>query len=1101
MPQAKSAGPKTTQGGRVGRGASAARRKPAGRRAGASAATHGHLLDAIESFAEGFALFDSEDRLVMCNARYREIYGEIADEIREGVTFEELLRAMARSPESMVPHEQIETHVARRMAFHRNPSGTLDVRRRSGRWIRVIDRHTADGWTVVIRVDITDLKRREAILSAVNDAAAQLLPGTGWRGQVEDMLTRLGPAAAVSRVTLSRNDVVDGLYEQDDLFEWVAPGVPRLIDQPPLREAAVGDALFQDWRARRSRGEVVYGLARHLADTQRAYLEERGIKSAIRVPIMVDGRWWGTVGFDHAVEERVWQPHEIDALRAAAGLIGLAIQRDRAEAERRRLHLLLFDALGALPQGIAVYDRERRLQLCNPAFADLYGMRPEDMIGLSADSIIRRSAPNTVAVNGVTVQNAEEFARRRLAQFGKPTEEPMEIEWRDGRWFLVSDHPTAEGGVVFVRTDITEQKRVQATLRDNEAFKSAMINASLDSIITMNDRGEILEFNQAAERTFGYRRQDVLGRVVSDVIIPPHMRAGHDGGVARLQLSPDRRLLGRRIEVEAMRADGSTFSAELAMADVALHGERVFTAYLRDISDRQRMERALRDSEQRFRVIAETHPVPVVIARIAGGMIVYASPSARALFGIPENFDIRAVDLYESEKEGARVAAAIEGTGSVENLETCLRKTDGRLFPVSLSARQILWEGEPAIVAGILDLTEAKRAEAEIARQREALAHGEKLTALGSLLAGVAHELNNPLSVVVGQAAMLQELCDDASLASRAEKIRRAAERCARIVKTFLAMARRRPPEVAAVDLNTVIESCIDLVVYSLRTTDVTLELDLAQDLPRVMADADQINQVVTNLMVNAQQALLDRPLPRRLSVATRFDLEREEIVMTVADNGPGVPPDIRQRIFEPFFTTKPTGVGTGVGLSMCQGVVESHGGRIALHDTRGGGATFTVTFPARTAGAATVPSSPPAASARLTSASILVVDDEPEMAQMLAEILERVGHTVETAGDGQEALDRLMSGSYDLILSDLRMPILDGPGLYNAIAERHPDLLARLIFITGDTLAPHVTTFLAQTPVNFIEKPLNPKAVQEAVERALAGLAGANAAPLRPSA
>lgn len=128
----------------------------------------------------------------------------------------------------------------------------------------------------------------------------------------------------------------------------------------------------------------------------------------------------------------------------------------------------------------------------------------------------------------------------------------------------------------------------------------------------------------------------------------------------------------------------------------------------------------------------------------------------------------------------------------------------------------------------------------------------------------------------------------------------------------------------------------------------------------------------------------------------------------------------------------------------------------------------------------------------------ILVVDDEPEMAQMLAEILERVGHTVETVGDGQEALDRLTSGSYDLILSDLRMPILDGPGLYNAIAERHPDLLARLMFITGDTLAPHVTTFLAQTPVNFIEKPLNPKAVQEAVERALAG---ANAAPLRPSA
>jgi CheY-like chemotaxis protein len=344
--------------------------------------------------------------------------------------------------------------------------------------------------------------------------------------------------------------------------------------------------------------------------------------------------------------------------------------------------------------------------------------------------------------------------------------------------------------------------------------------------------------------------------------------------------------------------------------------------------------------------------------------------------------------------------------------------------------------------------------------------------------------------VVVGQAAMMQELCGDSALSGRAEKIRRAAERCARIVKTFLAMARRRPPEVSAIDLNAVIEASIDLVAYSLRTTDVTLDLDLAADLPRIMADADQVNQVITNLMVNAQQALVDRPVPRRLAISTRHDAAREEIVLTVADNGPGVPPELRQRIFEPFFTTKPTGVGTGVGLSMCVGVVESHGGRIALEETSGGGATFVVTFPARRAAATDGPASEPTVAPRSRNARILVVDDEPEMAQMLAEILQRVGHNVETAGDGQEALERLGSQSYDLVLSDLRMPNLDGPGLYKAVAERHPDQLDRLMFITGDTLAPHVTAFLAQTPVNYIEKPLNPKAVQEAVERALAGVA-----------
>ena len=1053
----------------------------------AGAAAHRHILDAMESFAEGFALYDSEDRLVMSNARYREMYSDIASELRVGVTFEELVRAMAQTPESFVPPEQFEAHVAQRMAFHRNPTGALDVRRRSGRWIRVIDRRTSDGWTVTIRVDITDLKRRDAILSVINDAAARLLPGTGWREQVEDMLSALGPAAGVSRVTMSRNEIVDGVYEQDDLFEWDAPGVRRLLDDAELRQIAIKDSAFQDWRARRARGEVIYSLTRDLPEAKRTWFGMQGVKSVLRVPVMVDGRWWGTIGLDHTTEERVWQPHEMDALRAGAGLIGLAVQRDRAELERRRVDRLLYDALGSLPQGIAVYDRERRLQLCNPAFADLYGMRPEDMIGMAAEALVRRSAPNTVAVDGVPVQSAEDFARRRLAQFGRPSEAPMEIEWRDGRWFMVSDHPSAEGGVVFVRTDISEQKRVQATLRDNEAFKSAMINASLDSIITMNDRGEILEFNQAAERTFGYRRQDVLGRVVSDVIVPPHLREAHDSGVARFQLSPDRRLLGRRIEVEAMRADGGTFSAEIAMADVLLHGQRVFTAYVRDISERQRMEHALRDSEQRFRSIAETHPVPVVIVRIADGMVVYASPSARALFGLSDYLGVRAVDFYISEDERDRIVGLIDRLGSVENLETSLRRADGTLFPASLTSRRILWEGEPAVVTGVLDLTEPKRAQAEIARQREALVHSEKLTALGSLLAGVAHELNNPLSVVVGQAAMLQELCDDAALAGRAEKIRRAAERCARIVKTFLAMARRRPPEVSAIDLNAVIEASIDLVAYNLRTTDVTLSLELGAQLPTIMADADQLNQVVTNLVVNAQQALLDRPTPRRLSITTRFDADRDEVVMTIADNGPGVPADIRPRIFEPFFTTKPTGVGTGVGLSMCQGVVESHGGRISIEDTPGGGATFVVAFPSRAAVVAAKNAAAERAPAPAEGGRILVVDDEPEMAQMLAEILERVGHSVQTAGDGQQALDRLADDKFDLILSDLRMPVLDGPGFYQAVAKRHPELLRRLMFITGDTLAPHVTAFLSQTPVNCIEKPLNPKAVQEAVERVLA--------------
>jgi len=371
-------------------------------------------------------------------------------------------------------------------------------------------------------------------------------------------------------------------------------------------------------------------------------------------------------------------------------------------------------------------------------------MRPEDMICMSAEAIIRRSAPSTLTVNGVPVRDTDEFARRRLAQFGKPSEEPMELEWRDSRWFMVSDHPTAEGGVVFVRTDITEQKRVQATLRDNEAFKSAMINASLDPIITTNESGEILEFNHAAERTFGYERGEVLGRQVVDMLVPPAERRSGDHGLVNLALAREQGALGRRLEVAAMHSDGSIFAAELAVADSILHGQRVFTAYLRDIAERQRMERALRDSEQRFRSIAEAHPVPVVIVRVADGVVVYASPSARGLFGMTDYLGVRAADFHSDPEERRRIMGIIEKNGAVENLETTLRRAGGTTFPAALTSRQILWEGQPAIVSGVVDLTEAKKAAAEIARQREALAHSEKLAALGSLLAGVRARAQQP---------------------------------------------------------------------------------------------------------------------------------------------------------------------------------------------------------------------------------------------------------------------------------------------------------------------------------------------------------------------
>jgi len=391
------------------------------------------------------------------------------------------------------------------------------------------------------------------------------------------------------------------------------------------------------------------------------------------------------------------------------------------------------------------------------------------------------------------------------------------------------------------------------------------------------------------------------------------------------------------------------------------------------------------------------------------------------------------------------------------------------------------------------DITERKQAEAELARQREALVQSEKMSAFGSLLAGVAHELNNPLSIVVAQAALLQESARDPEVLTRSKRIETAAERCAKIVRTFLAMARRRPPAHTDIDLNEIVGAALDVLAYGLRTSGIEVRRELDPALPVILADGDQLHQVATNLLLNAQQAMMDRSGPKRLRVATEVDRGRAQVRLVVEDTGPGVPKELHQKIFEPFFTTKPAGAGLGFGLSLCHGLVESHGGRISVEDAPGGGARFIVALP-YTGASARKGAVQKAAPKPVHRGRILVVDDETDIADTCGDILAMDGHCCEFASNGRVALERVAGGGYDLILSDLRMPQLDGPGFYRELSRTDPKMAERIIFLTGDTLSPAIQSFLAESNRPFIEKPLDPKQLRDAVAAALARYA-ANAA------
>jgi two-component system NtrC family sensor kinase len=505
-----------------------------------------------------------------------------------------------------------------------------------------------------------------------------------------------------------------------------------------------------------------------------------------------------------------------------------------------------------------------------------------------------------------------------------------------------------------------------------------------------------------------------------------------------------------------------------------------------DIAERQRSAEALRVSEASYRAIFDAAEDAIFVCDVETGAIVDVNPKACAAFGYTRE-EFRQLDggaLGTGERPYARQDAmeliARASAGEQVQIEWHGRNKKGDLHWYEVFAKRVTIGGHDRILALARDITEKKRSAEELERQRETLYQREKLAALGSLLAGVAHELNNPLSVVVARAVLLEEEGDSVAQAA-AVKIRTAAERCARIVRTFLAMARQQQPQRGPVAMNDVITAALDIAAYAIRTSSIEVALDLTKGLPLIMADADQLHQVLLNLIINAQQSLQDHSLPRRIHVTSCFDSLADVVCITVADNGPGIPAHLRARVFEPYFTTKPTGIGLGVGLAVSLGIVEAHGGTLTVNCPAEGGAAFTIMLPVGEVDATGAEALRPS-SASASRSAILIVDDEAEIRETLAEILTSARHRVVTVGSGREALEQMAAAHYDVILTDIRMPDLDGPALYHEIEKRWPAQAARVVFVTGDTLASASRDFVSASGRPVIEKPFLPSEVRRVV-------------------
>jgi len=638
---------------------------------------------------------------------------------------------------------------------------------------------------------------------------------------------------------------------------------------------------------------------------------------------------------------------------------------------------LLRAVLDALPARVMVLDRDERCVYVNHEFFTFTGLHAKQVLGRHIADVIGHDTYATYVP-----------ARERLYR-GEP------VRWEgwtelagQGKRFMrehlvpygnEGQQGVAPSAIVVMSRDLTELKEHEAELQEQverlqatEALKSAIVDHALAALVSADEHGVIVEFNPAAETMFGLARADAVGRLVADVIIPPRHRAAHAAGMGRMRDGGAPRVLGRRLEIEALRADGTEFPIEMVLWRTMVDGIAHYTA-------------------------------------------------------------------------------------------------------------------------SISDLTERRRQADEIERQREALRQSEKLTAMGSLLAGVAHELNNPLAIVMGRASLLEAKCaDDPELRADAQRIREAAERCGRIVRTFLGMARQRAPQRAEVQLNDMVRGAIDLLHYNLRSGGIEVELRLADGMPAVLADPDQLGQVLLNLLVNAQQALMAQAPPRRIAIETGAVQPRPGRVagvwLRVADNGPGVPPEIRSRIFDPFFTTKAEGTGTGLGLGVSRSLVREFGGDLILETEQpDGGACFRFWVPVPSSDERATPVEPDAQDSRSgVRARILVVDDEPELATLLQEMLEAADYEVAIAESGEVALALVAEARFDAVVSDLRMPGMDGAGLWRALRVSHPKLARHMVFVTGDTLSPSSREFLESTGCVCLEKPFAPSDLVARVQASL---------------
>ncbi len=719
----------------------------------------------------------------------------------------------------------------------------------------------------------------------------------------------------------------------------------------------------------------------------------------------------------------------------------------------------------------------------NPAACTMFGY---------TEAEFRKYGRNAVADASDPITNMALERRKNTGKF----EGELIFKRKDGTTFpgeissVVFKDRHGDSRTSMVVRDISSRRQAEEALHQSEIKYRSLVEHSPDIIWSFSSKSGTIYVSSRVEPILGYTPAYLYDHPwLWNKSIHPKDQQRVDRAIADFVAGKELNVVYR---IKNSSGDWLWFN-DRSIGRQEIGEEVIIEGISTDITERKHAEEALERSEERYRTILEGMDDSYYEVDLAGNFTFVNDSLCHRLGHCREeligmnyrNYTPAEAsdDTFKTFNRVYRTGKPVKGVPSVAIARNgSLIFTERSVFPLHNE------EGKIIGFRGISrDVTEKRMAEENRRQLEQKTQISSRLASVGEMAAGVAHEINNPLTAVTGYAQLLAERDDlPADIRSDLAAINDGARRVAGIVQRLLAFSRQTKPEQKYVDINDLIESTLILRAYHLRVNNIKVVTRLYPGLLETVVDPGQIQQVILNLIVNAETEMKLAHGKGKLTITTKKS--HNTISLSIKDNGPGIKPEVMDKIFNPFFTTREVGQGTGLGLSLCYGIIAEHKGKIYAESKPGKGVTFIVELPVVEEFTSPEQAKMQFEPEKAIKGRILVVDDEQTVRDVVKRVLTKEGHKIETADDADEALKKIERKKYNLILVDIKMPGMNGVELFKRIRKIDKSLAVKVVFITGDIMSADTEKFLSETKVSHISKPFNAGQLKLEINRALSG-------------